>query len=279
MIGGGRAAAPPPLRRSPGCCACGRPTSGSPLAEDDLVVPLRQHVLGGHQELLHRRSHSALRAPAGAPGRRDGGARSSDAAGADLDHVAVLGHELERALVQRLLDHRIPTSRRRCGGSRAPARRAPGTRRRGAGLERSAAQNCARRGAPPARWSGSVPASPRSTAPQTRRSCAAHRDPAHHHDPILRSASRLTSLYGCETGMTSSTPGRLSKRAGSTAPVAGDPHRDRVGARDRVSLQAERGDRADDRLLCCGLAPAVNENENPRSLKRGRKTSGGRKAL
>ena len=61
------------------------------LAEDDLVVALREDVLGGEQPLLHRRRHAAL--------EQDRLAQPADlgeqgevlhVAGADLEHVGHL---------------------------------------------------------------------------------------------------------------------------------------------------------------------------------------------
>ena len=100
------------------------------LAEDHLRVPLLDDVLGRHQELLDRGRRAALqqhrlRRPA------DLGEQVEvlHVPRADLDHVGDLDHRLDVARVHQLGHERqagLARAPRR--GSRAPRRRAPGTR-------------------------------------------------------------------------------------------------------------------------------------------------------
>src|SRR6266540_1100676 len=79
------------------------------FAEDDPLVPFLGHVLGRHQQLLHRCRRSPLEqhrpVDAAAPGEQD---EALHAAGADLDHVRDLDDRLDLAGVHQLGHDRQP---------------------------------------------------------------------------------------------------------------------------------------------------------------------------
>ena len=79
------------------------------LAEDDRLVALLEHVLGGHEQLLERARQPALdqHRAAGAADLRQQRV-VLHVAGADLDDVGHLEHGLEVARVHQLGHHRQP---------------------------------------------------------------------------------------------------------------------------------------------------------------------------
>ncbi len=81
----------------------------APLAQDDLVVPTRQDVFGGQQQFLDRGGHSTLQQDRPADfthGRQQ--REVLHVAGADLEHVRVLGDEFDLPRVHDFGDHRQP---------------------------------------------------------------------------------------------------------------------------------------------------------------------------
>ena len=96
------------------------------LAQDHVRVARGQDVLGGEQELLDGRGHAALEQHglahlAHAPEQRE----VLDVARADLEHVGVLGDELDALRLEHLGDHGQPGALARLGEVLRPCSLSP----------------------------------------------------------------------------------------------------------------------------------------------------------
>ena len=236
------------------------------LAQDDLVVPLGQDVLGRHQELLEGRGEAALeehRLPRlAAPLEQR---EVLHVPGAHLDGVGVALHDVDALDVERLRHHR--QARLLAGGGEDPqpllAQALEGVRAR-ARLEGPAPQQ-----ARPSRLDAArhgerlLERLDRARAGRDHELPAAHRHVPDVDDRVLRLHLAGDELVGVGDGDDLEDAGQaLEDGSVDRPPVAGDADGRALRAGDRVGLEAAGLDRPHDTLDLLRLRVLPHHHEH-----------------